>query len=401
VTSEQHPLPRAHSAILLLITVLVIAATLRVSITSVGPVLDLISADTGLSEGQLGLLGALPVIAFAVVSPLVHFLAQRLGTERAVLLALVVLTAATVLRSVPGWDGWLWAGTAILGAAIAVGNVLVPAIVKRDFPNHVAAATGAYSAVLSGFAALASGLALPISEHTGWRIGLALWAGLSLIAAVVWLPRVIRPSAPADDSQAPSSGSMWRSWTAWHVALYMGAQSTTFYLVITWLPTVEVETGQSPVAAGWHLFVFQMIGLIAGLVVPLLMRRRGDLRAVAAGVGVLMAVAMAGILFAPPLIVLWVVLGGASSGAGLVIALTFMAQRARTHGDASRLSGFAQGIGYALATLGPIGAGALLEWTGAWQAVIVLAIVAALVQAFAALLAGRDRFTHPAATVAA
>jgi CP family cyanate transporter-like MFS transporter len=187
---------------------------------------------------------------------------------------------------------------------------------------------------------------------------------------------------------------MWSSWTAWQVALFMAAQSTTFYLMITWLPTVEVQIGQSALAAGWHLFAFQVVGIFAGLAVPLLMHRRGDLRAVAAGVSVLMVVSMVGMLLTPTLVIVWVILAGASAGASLVVALTLVAQRARTSEDAGRLSGMVQSIGYALATVGPIGAGLLLEWTGAWQSAMIAVAAVAALQSFVGLLAGRDRFTH-------
>jgi CP family cyanate transporter-like MFS transporter len=393
-SSVEAPTDRRMPAALLLITVLVVASTLRAPITSVGSILGLISEDTGLSAAQLGLLGAMPLAAFAVVSPLVHHLSRRVGAERAVLIALFVLTGATVLRSVPGWTGWLWIGTAVLGAAIAIGNVLVPAIVKRDFPTRIAASTGAYSAVLSAFAALASGLALPIAAAFGWRVAIGVWAGLSLIGALVWLTRSGAKSAAPSRQTIRGSRSMWSSWTAWQVALFMAAQSTTFYLMITWLPTVEVQIGQSALAAGWHLFAFQVVGIFAGLAVPLLMHGRGDQRAVAAAVSALMFVSMIGLLLTPTLVIVWVILAGASAGASLVVALTLVAQRARTSEDAGRLSGMVQSIGYALATVGPIGAGLLLEWTGAWQSAMIAVAAVAALQSFVGLLAGRDRFTH-------
>lgn len=387
---------RPMSAVYLLVTVLIVAASLRAAITSVGPVLSLIKADTHHSASLLGLLGAIPLASFAVVSPLVHILSRRIGTERTVLLALIVLTAATVLRSLPGWGGWLWVGTAIIGAAIAVGNVLLPMIVKRDFPDRVAAYTGAYVAVLSGFAALASGIALPIGERFGWRIAVGAGAVISLIGIVVWAPRLRRHVAASSSVSTPSAGSMWRSAVAWQVALFFGAQMANFYLLMTWLPTVEVRTGQSAIAGGWHLFLVQAAAIVSGLLIPLAMRGRADLRAVATYVTVTMIVAMAGFLVVPALVPLWAILAGLSAGAALVVGLTFIAARARNHSDAGRLSGMAQSVGYALAMLGPILAGFLLQHTNAWQAPVLLALVVAVVQMIVGWFAGRDRHTHPA-----
>ncbi len=387
---------RPMSAAFLLITVLIVAASLRAAITSVGPVLALIAADTHHSESLLGLLGAIPLAAFAIVSPLVHLLAQRIGAERAVLLALVVLTAATVLRSVPGWDGWLWVVTAIIGGAIAVGNVLLPTIVKRDFPDRVAASTGAYVAVLSGFAALASGFALPLGNQFGWRVAVGAGAVLSLIGAIVWVPRLRHHVTLTSAVSAPSPGSMWRSAVAWQVALFFAAQMANFYLLITWLPTVEVRTGQSAIAGGWHLFLFQAAGIVSGLLIPVAMRGRADLRAVSTGVALTMIVGMAGLLVAPALVPLWAICAGMSAGAALVVGLTFIAARARNTSDAGRLSGMAQSVGYALAMLGPILAGFLLQRTGAWQAPVTLVLAMAVLQMIVGWFAGRDRHTHPA-----
>lgn len=396
LNDQGRALSRPMSATFLLITVLVVAASLRAAITSVGPLLTLIGNDTHLSKSALGLLGAIPLAAFAIVSPLVQLLVKRFGTERAVLLALVVLTAATVLRSIPGWDGWLWIGTAIIGAAIAVGNVLLPTIVKRDFPNHVAAATGGYVAVLSGFAALASGIALPLGNAFGWRISVGAGALLSLIGAIVWLPRLRHQVAVKTAAEPPSPDSMWRAPVAWWVAMFFAAQMANFYLLITWLPTIEKHTGQSAVAGGWHLFVFQAAGIVGGLLIPRLMRGRADLRAVSTAVALTMVVAMVGLLFAPALVVLWAIVGGMSAGAALVVGLTFIAARARHTTDAGRLSGMAQSLGYALAMVGPILAGYLLDKTNAWQAPVLLVLVIAVLQLIVGLFAGRDRHTHPA-----
>ena len=389
--------PRA-ATVLSAVTVLVVATNLRPGITAVGPVLELIGRDTGLDAGGLGLLGAVPLLAFAIVSPLVHLLTRRIGTERAVFFALLILIFGTALRSLPGWSGNLWIGTSVLGAAVAVCNVIVPAIVKRDFPHHVPLLTGAYSAVLTGFAGLASGVAHPIGVRAGWPVAIGIWAGLSVIAALCWIPRMRHPTRAAA-ARAPRAAStrqmMWTSATAWQVTLFMGFQSTTFFLLITWLPTIEASFGIDPVAAGWHLFSLQVAGIIGGIGVTAFMRERTDQRAVAVAISLLMVLAMIGILTVPSLVVGWVIAAGLSTGSALVVALTLVAQRARTAQDAGRLSGMVQGVGYLIAAGGPAGAGLLLDATGSWAAPIVMIIAIAGAQLIIGLYAGRDRFTHP------
>jgi CP family cyanate transporter-like MFS transporter len=400
LTSGTHRiLPNA----LLALTVLVVAANLRPSITAVGAVIGHIADDTGLATASLGLLGAVPLLAFAVVSPFVHLISTRLGTERAVFLALLVLIMGTVIRSLPGFEANLWIGTAVLGAAIAVCNVLVPSIVKRDFPRRIALMTGAYSAVISAFAALASGIAVPLSEWGGWRLGIGVWALLSVVSAAVWTLRLPRrasvpfsalPAEPTTPHPRPARRSMWTSTVAWQVTCFMGLQSTSFYLLITWLPAIEAHGGTAIAAAGWHLFTFQIVGIAGGLGVTLLMGRRADQRAVGAAVSAGMLAAMLGLLFMPDLIILWVVIAGISSGSSLVVALSLVALRSRSASDATRLSGMVQGVGYLLAAFGPIGAGLLIDASGWWMAPIVLVVCIAATQFIFALLAGRDRYTH-------
>lgn len=383
--------PRTRSAALLIVTVLVVAANMRPTITSVGPVIDRIGADTGLGSAALGLLGAIPVLAFAAVSPLVARLSRRIGPEAAVLVALVVLVLATVLRSLPGWTGLLWIGTALIGGAIAVANVLVPAIVKTDFPDRVAVATGAYSSALGLVAAAASGLAIPLAQAAGWRIAVGGWAALAVVGIVVWSLRFGRGSGARLPAAPPSTAPVWRSGTAWWCALFMGLQSTIFYSLVTWLPTLERGTGIAPLVAGWHLSLFSALGVVSGLAITAVLHGRSDLRIPAVAVSAGMAVGMGGLLLVPSLAILWVTVAGLASGASLVIALTFVGIRARTSADSARLSGMVQGVGYLLAALGPFGVGLLLDVTGAWQAGVVAVGIVGLLQCIPAWFAGRDR----------
>lgn len=396
---------RGLSTLALGFSLLVVAANLRPTLTALGPVLGLVADDTGLSPSALGLLGSVPLLAFAGVSPFVQLLSRRWGPDHTVFAATAVMLLATVLRSLPGQTVTLWAGTIALGAGIAVCNVLVPALVKRDFPREVPLMTGAYTATLSLSAALASGLALPIGERGGWRVGIAVWSVVGVLALVAWLPRLRRherdepvPVAvtlpTADASRTGRGRSMWRSPLAWQVTAFMGTQAIFFYLLVTWLPSIEVARGVGPVAAGWHLFLFQATGIAGGLLVSLAMRGRRDYRVAGVALSAGMAVSMLGLLLLPDLDLLWLVLAGLSSGASLVVALSLVAERSRTTADAARLSGMVQSIGYLLGIIGPIGAGALFEATGTWGAVLVGVVVVNSVQLVVSLLAGRDAYVE-------
>ena len=405
--SVDKPHPKSPGALLPLATILLVAANLRPGITVVGPLIEQIGTDTGASSAMLGLLGALPVLAFGVVSPWVHRMALRLGIERSVLIALLVLGFGTVLRSVLPDTAALYGGTALLGGGIAVGNVLVPALVKRDFPQRVPLMTGLYSATMAGCAAVASGAAVPLSRWLGWELTIGLSAFLALLAAAAWLlrgPAVWRGSRGAEISagQRKPAGetspgdaratSLWSSAVAWQVTLFFGLQSSTFYLMVTWLPAMQVHYGVPPDVAGLTLASYQGFGIVASLSVGPLMQRAFDQRGIAVSMAVLMMFALGAMMIWPDLIPVWSLFAGFSSGATLSIALSLVALRARTHHQASQLSGMAQGVGYLLAALGPFFAGSLFDLTGSWKPVLGVALSFVVAQAVAGYLAGRRVF---------
>jgi CP family cyanate transporter-like MFS transporter len=181
---------------------------------------------------------------------------------------------------------------------------------------------------------------------------------------------------------------------AWLVTAFMGVQSTCFYVLVTWLPTIERRLGVPPAVAGLHLFLFQVAGLLAGLGIPFLLRHADQrLGAVAASVPVV--IATFGLILAPQVVLLWALLAGAGQGASLVVALSLISLRGGTAAETTRLSGMAQSLGYLLAATGPIAAGALAERTGGWTAPLALVGALGAVQVVVGLFAGRHR--HPAA----
>jgi MFS transporter, CP family, cyanate transporter len=365
--------------------------------TAVGPLLPLLTND-GISPTELGALVAAPIGAFALVSPIVHRVAGRLGVERTVLVALVALSTGTVVRSVFGEAG-LWVGTVIIGSAIAVGNVLLPAVAKRDFPSRVPMITAQYIALQSVVAALASGLSVPLAIVWGsWNLSLAVWCVPVVLTIVVWLPRL---RAGVGDERASDavplrvpprlSGSVWRQPVAWHVAVYFMIQSSIFYTVMNWLPTVEGDMGFSAVAAGWHLSLFLTISILANFAVPLVIHRGGDQRLAAVGSAMLMVVAMAGMLGVPTLQLVWVALGGISSGASMVLSLSLIGLRAANPVAAGQLSAMVQGIAYSGVAITLAIDGLVRQVAGPGAHLLVLVLVLALLQMWSGFTVGRRR----------
>ncbi|WP_405067992.1 MFS transporter [Kribbella sp. NBC_01510] len=372
-------------------TVFLVALSLRPALTAVGPVLPRIGVDEQLGEGVLGLLGTLPLLAFAAASPIVHRVSRRHGMERAIFISLLILAVSSLVRSYTGPAG-LWIGTVLIGASIAVGNVLVPVVLKRDYAGHVSRATGVYTAFITGGAALASITAVPIADAVDWQLALAVWGGLAVLSALVWLPRTLSPEPlppPVADDEAPLV-SVWRQPMAWLVTGFMGLQSTSFYLLVTWLPSIEISTGVSERATGVHLFLFQGFGLIGGLSIPRLMRQPDNQQAGTITASLPILIALLGLLLAPGLSVVWAIVAGLGQGAALVAALTLISIRGRSHHETTQLSGMAQAVGYLLAATGPVLAGYLAEQTGGWDTTLIVFAGLSVVQLVIGVAAGRD-----------
>lgn len=380
----------------LLVGLLLIAANLRASITSVGPVLTEIRDSLQLSAFTASILISIPLVAFALVSPVSPWLARRIGLERVLGLSLGVLAAAIVLRSVP-WIPGLWIGTALLGVAIAVMNVALPSLVKRDYPTRIGQVTGIYSAAQAIAAATAAGIAVPIAgiAQDGWRLSLGVWAGLALIAFVVFAPQ-LRARPPRSSEQISAAPrvrhrSPWGSALGWQVTLFMGLQSTVFYSLITWLPSIEQAAGTSAATAGFHQFLLNGLGIVGSLGCAALIHRWRDQRPVAIASSTLIGLGLVGILVLPGWAVVWVCLLGVGGGASIVLALSLFGLRTAHHDQAARLSGMAQGIGYLLAAAGPIGIGAAHDITGNWAPAIGILLVVLAAQLIFGALASRAK----------
>lgn len=367
---------------------LVVAANLRASLTGVGPVLGQVQADLQLAPAVAGLLNTVPLLAFAALSPLVPRLAARWGAERLLGAALVVLTLGIAVRWVPAAIS-LFGGTVLIGAAIAVGNVLLPSLIKRDFPTRVGLLTSAYATVMGGVAAVASGVAVPISQVApgGWRTALACWIVLALVAVVLWLPqlRSARPGATVVGGHRLP----WRSPLAWAVTAFMGLQSLGFYVAVTWLPQVFQDNGADAATAGWLLFGYQAVAVATSLAVPAVLRWTRDQRWPAAASSAVLLAGYLGLLFAPGWGLIWSVVLGLGGGACLVLALAFIGLRAHDATTAGALSAMAQSIGYLLAAAGPVIFGLVHTIGSGWAAPILLMCAAAAAQALVALAAGR------------
>ena len=380
-----------------------IALNLRIGVASVGPVLTSIRDDLGLSATAASLLTTIPVVAFGAFAFLAPWLTRRLGMHQLLGLAMAALAVGIGLRRQPSLAG-LFAGTVIVGAAIAIANVVMPAVIKHDYPERVGPWMSVYSTALFLSAAIADGLTVPLMPLVGghWRPALALWTVPAVAACLLWLPQFFRApgrappppgagGAPAAPGQ-PSFRAILTDPVAIAVTAFMGVQSTGYYVTLTWLPTLLQDHGMDAHTAGWMLSYSAFPGIAAALVSPAVARRVRPTW-VPIVVSVLCYGAAYAGLAADPVhaAYLWMTLLGLGQGASISLSLSYIAWRSPDARQTAQVSTMAQGFGYLLASTGPIAIGAIHSASGSWT--VPIAVLAALLvpQLIAGVLASRER----------
>ena len=380
--------------LLIIAGIVLISFNLRTPITAVGSVIDLIQAEYGLSAAVAGGITTLPLLMFAAVSPFVARISAKMGSGKTMALGLVLLAVGEIVRSYTGVVG-LFVGTGLIGAGIAVGNVLIPSIIKLNFPGRVGVMTGIYTSGMCVFAAVGAGTSIPLAKDLGfgWTGALAFWFVLAVITMVVWLPQVRNSSGEEmDHTRCCSKTSIWKSRTAWWVTIFMGIQSLVFYTLVAWLPSIVMAKGMTDEFAGMVAFIYQIVAIPATLAVPMLCDRMRDQRALSVAIAAVYIVGLAGLLMldGEAAIVMSVILMSLGMGGAISIAIAFISLRSPNAVRTGELSGMSQSAGYLLAAVGPMMVGSIFDATGSWTIPMVLFIVFMALWGFCGLFAGAD-----------
>ncbi len=377
---------------LVLIGVLLIAANLRAPVTGVAPLLELIQSDLALSSTAAGLLTAMPLFIFAIVSLLAASMARTMGLFRSLFAAAVLILAGVALRVLGGTMA-LFAGMGLLAVGIAIANVLLPSLVKQQFPQRIAFVTSLYVLVMGVVAALNSAVAVPLADLAGqsWRWSSSAIGVIALASVVVWFTQLgaDRRATQAQGLAAKPGASVWRLPLAWHITLYMGLNSVAYYMIASWLPVMLVSYGFDADRAGQIHGLMQLCSAVPGLVLLPLLNRLKDQRPVAFAGAALQTLTMLGFLFLPSWSMLWSLLFGFGSGSVFIVALSLIGLRSSSTSQAASLSGMAQCVGYLLAACGPPAIGGLHDLFGDWGWALGLCLVVTLGMIYAGVLAAR------------
>ncbi|WP_339308247.1 MFS transporter [Paenibacillus sp. FSL R5-0519] len=395
--NKQNKKAAASSIGFMILGIIVIAANLRTPLTSVGPLVSLIRDDVHISNTLAGLITTVPLLAFALLSPLVPKLGRRYGVERIIWIALMLLTVGIVIRSLSGAVN-LFIGTAVLGFAIAVCNVLLPSIIKRDFPNKIGSMTGVYSISMNLSGAIASGISVPLAINGGlkWQGALAVWGILSFVSILCWLPQLrnrTKQTATTSHQMASNHVNVWRSRLAWQVTMFMGIQSMVFYVLIAWLPEILKQQGIESNQSGWYLSIMQLAMLPFTFIVPVIAGRMSSQRSLVVITTILLMTGTLGLLYGSSnIILLWIIILGIGGGFAFSLAMMFFGLRTENAHQAAELSGMAQSIGYLLAAMGPALIGYLHDATNSWNLPLFILLGASILLFLVGIGAANNRF---------
>lgn len=383
--SRSPALPLWQGRTLALVGIVLFAFSLRSAVASLSPLFDHIAEDFAVPPSVIGLIGTAPPVCFAIFGLITPALERRFGLERLAVAAMIVVTLGLIARALAPNSALLLAGTALIFAAVGTGNILLPPLVKRYFPDRIGLLTTVFSTTMAVATFVPPLIAVPVADASGWHFSLGLWAAFSVVAMVPWIGLAARRKAALgdDDIEAPPPGvlrRMWRLPLAWALMVGFAVSSTIAYTSFAWLPTILVDdAGVTPALAGALLALFAFMGLPASLAVPLLVTRLNATRALFAVSVVTGLAGVAGLLLAPAAApALWVALLGLAPLLFPMI-LVLLGLRTRTHEGAVALSGFTQSVGYAIAALFPFGIGLLHEATDSWT--IPLIVLAAVISA--------------------
>lgn len=379
------------SMILLLLAVIIVAATLRAPLTVIGPIISEIGDALSLNNTMLGGLTTIPLIMFGIVSPFVAKVSGKIGMSMTLFTGMLLLFAGLLIRIMPDIT-WLITGTVLVGAGIAIGNVILPSFVKWRFPEHIGLMTGVFAATMNLTAGIGGGLSVPLARFHdyGYQFALGFWIILSVAGVLVWLPQLkYNPKLEV----AHSGRKIYQSRLAIAIALMMGFQSMNFYSTVTWFPEILMHYGVSQETSGYMLMLNQFAQLPMTFLMPVIAMKMNNQRPLIITFTLLFLSGFTALQFNNiVLISIGMILTGLAGGAVFSLCMLFFSLRARTNEDAIKLSGFSQSVGYFVAAIGPVLMGYLNDITGTYTTSFMMFYIIAICMFIFGMIASKNEY---------
>ena len=361
--------------------IVLVALNLRTAVTGISPIVGPISADIPLDTLGFGILSMVPPVAFAAAGIFAASGARRLGLELFTLIALMSMVAGHLVRGAASGFAELLVGTILALAGAGVGNVILPPLVKRYFPDRIGLLTSLYATIVTLSTVLPPLVAVRVAESAGWRVSLALWAVVGVVATIPWIVVVARLRRTDAQGRTPKLGAgrrlygVWRSRTAWAIAIVFSTSSINVYTLFAWLPQLLVETTSATEAeAAALLSLYAAMGIPSAMLVPLIAERLRNVSSLVF-LGIVASITGCfGLLFVPTVLTpLWVALAG-SCPVLFATALVLINLRTRDEAASASLSGFVQGVGYTIGAVGALAFSLLYDATGGWTVPLLLVV---------------------------
>lgn len=356
----------------------VASLAMRPQILAIGPLLPLIRDDLGLSAGVAGLLTTIPVLCMGIFAPVGPRLAARFGSGLAFVACLIAIVGFGLIRAVAPSVPLVMLSTLGIGIGIGSAGAIPSMIVSQRLPGRPALGTGAYAGGIVAGSTLAAGFAVPLAVGDDWRRALLIISALSIVSIVAWLVLVGIGGRPA----AGSSGALrlpWSDATGWLLVAVFGLQSLLFYGIVSWLPNAFVERGWNPTDAGALIGVFNGVGLLTTVGVPLFADRLGPRRPQLLVSSVVAGLGLVGIILAPDLAFGWVAVLGLALGAVFPLVLTLPLDVADDPARVGSVAALMLLGGYIVSSIGPVILGAARDVTGDFSASLWMLVALAVV----------------------
>lgn len=375
-------------SLILFIGILLIGASLRAPITSVGIALPSIKDTLNLSNTSVSLITIIPLLTFAVISLFAAKISHKFGLERTVFGALILICVGIALRAITGVS-WLYVGTILIGVGIAFGNVLTPGIIKMNFPLRIGIMTGYYTVVMNIFGSVSSYVTAPLVKHFNYNIAISLIGIVTLIGIITWSFQLNKHDT-VNSSQTTTNINVWKSPLSWQITLLMGGQSMIFYSLINWLPEFLLSHGTPINEAGIYLSILQLAIIPLTFVTPIFAEKLKNQVLITFVTGLLFVLGILTLMLQPNWAFLGIILIGVASGLAFGLVNTFFGLRTENGLTAAKLSGMSQSVGYLFAAIGPLLFGILHDATNSWNTSFGILLVTSIIIMIIGSRAGRN-----------